>query len=42
MTYPALAGTSSLKAEVLRGTDLIVRELTGGVYFAQSEGKTGR
>ncbi len=33
-TYPALAVSSSLKEEVLTGTDLlIVRELTGGIYF---------
>ncbi len=32
--YPALAGSSSLKPEVVEGLDiLIVRELTGGVYF---------
>ncbi len=33
-TYPALACASSLKVDVLDGTDLlIVRELTGGIYF---------
>ncbi len=32
--YPALADASSLKREVVEGLDiLIVRELTGGVYF---------
>lgn len=32
--YPALAESSSLKKEVIEGLDiLIVRELTGGVYF---------
>ncbi|MCC6735148.1 MAG: 3-isopropylmalate dehydrogenase [Bauldia sp.] len=32
--YPALASASSLKREVIEGLDiLIVRELTGGVYF---------
>ena len=32
--YPALAASSSLKSEVVEGLDiLIVRELTGGVYF---------
>ena len=34
--YPALASASSLKQEVIEGLDiLIVRELTGGVYFGQ-------
>lgn len=34
--YPALAKASSLKAEVIEGLDiLIVRELTGGVYFGE-------
>jgi 3-isopropylmalate dehydrogenase len=34
--YPALAGSSSLKQEVIEGLDiLIVRELTGGVYFGE-------
>ena len=34
--YPALAGSSSLKPEVVEGLDiLIVRELTGGVYFGE-------
>ena len=34
--YPALAGASSLKREVIEGLDiLIVRELTGGVYFGE-------
>lgn len=33
---PALAGASSLKAELVEGLDiLIVRELTGGVYFGE-------
>jgi 3-isopropylmalate dehydrogenase len=32
--YPALANASSLKPEIVEGLDiLIVRELTGGVYF---------
>ena len=36
---PALASASALKAEVIAGTDLlVVRELTGGIYF----GKRGR
>src|SRR5689334_2382707 len=34
--YPALAESSSLKPEVVDGLDLvIVRELTGGVYFGE-------
>ena len=34
--YPALAAASSLKPEVVEGLDiLIVRELTGGVYFGE-------
>ena len=34
--YPALADASSLKREVVEGLDiLIVRELTGGVYFGE-------
>jgi 3-isopropylmalate dehydrogenase len=34
--YPALTGASSLKREVVEGLDLmIVRELTGGVYFGE-------
>ncbi|MFC4624051.1 3-isopropylmalate dehydrogenase [Daeguia caeni] len=34
--YPALAGSSSLKPEVVEGLDiLIMRELTGGVYFGE-------
>jgi 3-isopropylmalate dehydrogenase len=36
ITYPALAEASSLKREVVDGLDLlIVRELTGGVYFGE-------
>src|ERR1700716_1115632 len=34
--YPALAESSSLKREVIEGLDImIVRELTGGVYFGE-------
>jgi 3-isopropylmalate dehydrogenase len=37
--YPQLADSSSLKPEVVAGLDiLIVRELTGGVYFGQPRG----
>ena len=36
ITYPALADASSLKRELVEGLDiLIVRELTGGVYFGE-------
>jgi 3-isopropylmalate dehydrogenase len=34
--YDALAGASPLKAEKLRGVDmLVIRELTGGIYFGK-------
>jgi 3-isopropylmalate dehydrogenase len=37
--YPQLAHASSLKPEVVAGLDiLIVRELTGGIYFGQPRG----
>ncbi|MCK0105551.1 3-isopropylmalate dehydrogenase [Marinobacter sp. S0848L] len=37
--YPQLASASSLKPEVVSGLDiLIVRELTGGIYFGQPRG----
>ena len=36
LLYPQLAEASSLKAEIVAGLDiLIVRELTGGIYFGQ-------
>jgi len=36
LCYPALADASSLKRDVIEGLDiLIVRELTGGVYFGE-------
>ena len=36
LCYPALANSSSLKKELVEGLDiLIVRELTGGVYFGE-------
>ena len=42
MVYDALADASSLKPEVVRGIDLvIVRELTGGIYFGEPRGVTG-
>ena len=37
--YPQLASASTLNAEVVSGLDLmIVRELTGGIYFGQPRG----
>ena len=37
--YPQLADASSLKADIVAGLDiLIVRELTGGIYFGQPRG----
>lgn len=39
IAYPSLAEASTLKAEVISGLDLmIVRELTGGIYFGQPRG----
>ncbi len=36
IVYPALADASSLKREVVEGLDIIIlRELTGGVYFGE-------
>jgi 3-isopropylmalate dehydrogenase len=36
VTYPALADASSLKRELVEGLDIIIlRELTGGVYFGE-------
>ena len=37
--YPAFENNSTLKPEVLRGTNFVVlRELTGGIYFGQPRG----
>ena len=37
--YPQLVDASTLKPEIVRGLDLmIVRELTGGIYFGQPRG----
>ncbi|WP_025770409.1 3-isopropylmalate dehydrogenase [Thioalkalivibrio sp. HK1] len=39
IAYPQLVGSSTLKPEVIRGLDLlIVRELTGGIYFGDPRG----
>jgi len=39
IAYPALAGCSPLRPEVLQGADvLFVRELLGGVYFGEPRG----
>ncbi len=39
--YPSLAHSSSLKSEVISGLDLmIVRELTGGIYFGEPRQKS--
>jgi 3-isopropylmalate dehydrogenase len=41
--FPALMASSPLRAEVVRGTDiLIVRELLGGLYFGEPRSVTGR
>jgi 3-isopropylmalate dehydrogenase len=41
--FPALTGNSSLKQEIIEGGFdlLVVRELTGGIYFAQPKGIEG-
>jgi len=40
MLYPQLAASSTLKSEVVSGLDLlIVRELTGDIYFGQPRGR---
>ena len=39
MLFPDLAAASSLRAELVSGLDvLIVRELTGGIYFGEPRG----
>ncbi len=41
LVFEPLIGASTLKADVIRGLDLvIVRELTGGVYFGEPRGIT--
>ena len=40
MLYPELAGASTLKPEVVAGLDImIMRELTGDIYFGQPRGR---
>ncbi len=40
--HPALLGSSPLKPERLRGVDLlVVRELTGGLYYGEPRGRNG-
>jgi 3-isopropylmalate dehydrogenase len=39
VVYPALVDASSLKAEVVSGIDImVIRELTGGIYFGKPRG----
>ena len=39
LLYPQLAGASSLKSDLVAGLDLmILRELTGGIYFGEPRG----
>ncbi|MEW6146086.1 MAG: 3-isopropylmalate dehydrogenase [Thermodesulfobacteriota bacterium] len=39
VVYPALADASTLKREVIEGADImVVRELTGGIYFGSPRG----
>lgn len=40
--YPALMNASTLKPEVVAGVDMIIlRELTGGLYFGKPQGQSG-
>lgn len=39
VVFPALAGASSLKEDIVSGVDvMVVRELTGGIYFGSPKG----
>ena len=39
--FPGMAGASSLRPEVVEGIDLlVVRELTGGIYFGEPRGRS--
>ncbi len=41
--YDSLIDASTLKPEVIKGTDMIIlRELTGGAYFGQPQGQSGQ
>jgi len=41
LVFPALASASTLRPEVTRGIDLlVVRELTGGLYFGEPRGRS--
>jgi 3-isopropylmalate dehydrogenase len=40
-SIPALAGMSPLKEEIVAGTDIVmIRELTGGIYFGKPRGRS--